>query len=513
MSVVVSRKHPLPRSPFALGRALILGAGNQTLEQVARALSDSEAALSVSCQDWPGALQHLLAGAFDLLLIDFRSRPEDGLLALAKVRENPHLDDVVCIGLVEDPSRAVAARALELGIDDLLREPLDPGFVRHRLRHSLERRRLNNEAISYWVGSVADDAGDHAHSVLEALPEPIIVLGPDSAIEIANEAAARLFGNSQGDMIGAPIGALLSPAVEIEGAGPISAQSLAGVRRSTIFVTRGPSSASRPVQVAATCYERFGRSMCALVLHELGWSNSPPRHGATQGPRANGELWSEVAAQALRRLDEARRHVETMKDQVFGPIGTAIYHSFLLDALSSLDQARHLLDQQGHLPPDRRLRMREAVPLAEMAAKALNACRGGADIRHVACTIEISPPDLELRLPEERVVELLTSTIEFAILATDAGDTLTLRTQMTSDQRLLVMVDAGETAISTSHLAGACAEPSGPAAGSDALTSAWHRARSAAGAMGGKLELSLDHPRGGFMVMAFLPQRRDGDPE
>ncbi len=71
---------------------------------------------------------------------------------------------------------------------------------------------------------------------------------------------------------------------------------------------------------------------------------------------------------------------------------------------------------------------------------------------------------------------------------------------------------ADGASISSADLARVCVSRPNPETANHPLTIAWNNARTASRVLGGKLELGQNQPNGGFFVMAFSPQRRQGDP-
>jgi hypothetical protein len=301
---------------------------------------------------------------------------------------------------------------------------------------------------------------------------------------------------------------LLARTVDVKGAPPICVDALLGQTSNAILLVRSHGGPTKAVRLSAKAHEWFGRQMCICVIREVEWARALSIASHGDQLKSSAQLWSEISAQALARLEEAQRHVAIMRDQVFGPTGAPIYRSYLSDALCSLDQAKHLLDRQATGGSERR---DASLPFMQMAEEALAICRPVGTIRQVALNIEQSPSDLHLRLPKSKFIELLTSLLSFATQATESGDVITLRAQVASDRRLLLLVDAGGTATSPAELALCCSNPPKPDMASHPLTVAWNEARVATRGLGGRMELSLDHPRGGFSVLAFLPQRREGD--
>jgi CheY-like chemotaxis protein len=83
------------------------------------------------------ALQELNAGVYDLMLLDVIMPEMDGYELLARLKQNPALRDlpVVMISALDETQSMV--RCIEMGAEDYLAKPFDPGLLRARIGESL----------------------------------------------------------------------------------------------------------------------------------------------------------------------------------------------------------------------------------------------------------------------------------------------------------------------------------------------------------------------------------------
>jgi len=95
-----------------------------------------------------------------------------------------------------------AVAALRQGADDYLLKPIDPETLRAVLARSVEHRRMR---LALRESTLRSDA------ILNGSLDGIITIDEEGVIESANPAALRIFGYSDGDLIGRNV-AVLSPA-------------------------------------------------------------------------------------------------------------------------------------------------------------------------------------------------------------------------------------------------------------------------------------------------------------
>jgi len=464
-------------------------------------------------QDSSDALRLLRAGGVDLLIVDLVREGMAHLTAIEAVRGDGLLSGVVCVAVSADPESTPTQKAVEIGIDDLIRDPLDRTVVRLCLAACLERHRLRDDALQYWLTTAEDETDDHARCLLDALPDAVVALRQDGAIEMANAMAERMFGLSGPALIGTPFSGLVSRAVEDGEGATWSMQALESLRGPALAILRLPGGFSRPVEVLANPYQRFGRHLTACVLREVDWGTQKATLAQAENGgslRANAELLQELAKEVTTRLDVIGRNIHMMTDEIFGPVGVAIYKSYLSEAMTGVSQARALLDGAAHPEKERRTEGGAQTDLREVAGELIGKRQRNCERRRIVLDMEIEPENLMVSLPERPLARVIESLLDFALGCVEHGGQVTLRGQCGSDEQLLLTVQTSGCNRPASEVLSAAREPASRKAAQHPLTIAWSALRAAAKVLGGVAELDVREANGAILV-AMLPQRRKSD--
>jgi adenylate cyclase len=94
------------------------------------------------------ALERLLAGAFDVVLLDIMMPEMDGYQVLQRMKADPKLSQIPVIVISsshEDLESVVAC--IEFGAEDYLPKTFEPMLLRARLNSSLEKKRLRDSVV------------------------------------------------------------------------------------------------------------------------------------------------------------------------------------------------------------------------------------------------------------------------------------------------------------------------------------------------------------------------------
>jgi CheY-like chemotaxis protein len=469
------------------------------------------------------AIALLRSGGFDLMIADLVRDGMAHLAAIERLRNDALLSGIVCIAISADVQSTPTQKAIEIGIDDVLREPLDRSVARLCFSACLERRKLRDDSLHYWMATASDETDDHARALLDALPEAVVALRQDGIIDLASAGAERMFGLSGGALIGTPFSALVSRAVEDGRGATWTPETLETLRGPSMAILRLPGGFSRPIEILCNPYKRFGRNLIACVLREVDWvakqqgAPAVPVHSAVQGEgqsglRANAELLHELAKEVTTRLDLIGRNINMMNEEVFGPVGVAIYKSYLSEALGGIDQARALLDGAAHPDKERRKENGAETALRELMTEVLTKRQRHAERRRVVVETEIESSAALVHLPRRLLGRLIEAQIDFALTCAEHGGQIILRGQCGSDERLLLTVQTSGCAASADEILKAAREPTDRKSAQRPLTIAWSAVRSAAKVMDGVAEIDVTEDKGA-MVVVMLPQRRRSDRE
>ncbi|HJT13691.1 MAG TPA: PAS domain-containing protein [Dongiaceae bacterium] len=516
---------PLPgelnEAATAVRRALLLTVRQDDFAAIDSALTalDRPPAERVDCGD--KAIAILRSGGFDLMIVDLVRDGMAHLAAIEKLRNDALLSGIACVAISADVQSTPTQKAIEIGIDDILREPLDRSVARLCFSACLERRRLRDDSLHYWMATASDETDDHARALLDALPEAVVALRQDGAIDLANAGAERMFGLSGAALIGTPFSALVSRAVEDVRGATWTPETLENLRGPSMAILRLPGGFSRPIEILCNPYQRFGRSLIACVLREVDWiakqqaAPAVPVHSAVQGEgqsglRANAELLHELAKEVTTRLDLIGRNINMMTDEVFGPVGVAIYKSYLSEAVSGIDQARALLDGAAHPDKERRKDSSAETALRELVTEIIAKRQRNAERRSIAIETEIESSAALVHLPRRLLGKLIEAQLDFALGCVEHGGGVVLRAQCGSDERLLLTLQTSGCSQSAAEILKAAREPTDRKSARRPLTIAWSNLRSAAKVLDGVAEIDIAENKGAMLV-AILPQRRKSD--
>lgn len=100
------------------------------------------------------ALEKLRAEPYDLLLLDIEMPEMDGFQVLEQIRSDLQLRDVPVIVTSSLEGVANVVRCIELGAEDYLNKPVNPGLLKARIGASLEKKRLRDQ-LKELVGRFA----------------------------------------------------------------------------------------------------------------------------------------------------------------------------------------------------------------------------------------------------------------------------------------------------------------------------------------------------------------------
>ena len=507
----------------AVRRALLLTVRQDDFAAIDSALTALDRPPAERVDSGDKAIAILRSGGFDLLIVDLVRDGMAHLAAIEKLRNDALLSGIVCVAISADVQSTPTQKAIEIGIDDILREPLDRSVARLCFSACLERRRLRDDSLHYWMATASDETDDHARALLDALPEAVVALRQDGAIDLANAGAERMFGLSGGALIGTPFSALVSRAVEDGRGATWTPETLENLRGPSMAILRLPGGFSRPIEILCNPYQRFGRSLIACVLREVDWvakqqaAPAVPVHSAVQGDgqsglRANAELLHELAKEVTTRLDLIGRNINMMTDEVFGPVGVAIYKSYLSEAVSGIDQARALLDGAAHPDKERRKDSNAETALRELVTEIIAKRQRNAERRRIAIETEIESSAALVHLPRRLLGKLIEAQLDFALGCVEHGGEIVLRAQCGSDERLLLTMQTSACGQSAAEILKAAREPTDRKSAQRPLTIAWSNLRSAAKVLDGVAEIDVVENKGAMLV-AMLPQRRKSDRE
>ncbi|HSE72955.1 MAG TPA: hypothetical protein VLB05_00470, partial [Dongiaceae bacterium] len=201
-----------------------------------------------------------------------------------------------------------------------------------------------------------------------------------------------------------------------------------------------------------------------------------------------------------------------MTDEIFGPVGVAIYKSYLSEALSGIDQARALLDGAAHPDKERRKGAGAQTDLRETVLDILAKRQRSAERRRIVMETEIEPSALLVHLPRRLLGKLIEAQLDFALGCVEHGGGIVVRAQCGSDEKLLLTIQTSACGQPAPEILKAAREPTDRKSAQRPLTIAWGALRAAAKVLDGVAEIDVSEDKGAMLV-AMLPQRRSSDKE
>jgi len=83
-------------------------------------------------------------GPVDLVIINAAAKGFDGLRFAAQLRSDEHTRSLPILAMTDPDERARSLKALEIGVNDLLARPIDPGELAARVRTQIRRKRYTD---------------------------------------------------------------------------------------------------------------------------------------------------------------------------------------------------------------------------------------------------------------------------------------------------------------------------------------------------------------------------------
>jgi two-component system cell cycle response regulator len=115
----------------------------------------------------------------DLMIVSIAAKAFDGLKVIAHIRSQEPSRRLAVIALADSGDNARAVRALDLGADDLMYRPVDPGEMAARVRTLMKRKRYIDSmsaALDRGIEAAVIDTltGLHNRRYLDAKIEPLL---------------------------------------------------------------------------------------------------------------------------------------------------------------------------------------------------------------------------------------------------------------------------------------------------------------------------------------------------
>ena len=124
------------------GARMLVVEDNAFSQQVAQELLQEAGATVAVAANGKEAVEQLLRGAFDCVLMDLQMPVLDGFEATRMIRSDPRLRDTVVIAMTANAGRDDRERALAAGMDDFLTKPTSPARLFSAIGAAIGKRAL-----------------------------------------------------------------------------------------------------------------------------------------------------------------------------------------------------------------------------------------------------------------------------------------------------------------------------------------------------------------------------------
>jgi two-component system cell cycle response regulator len=119
------------------GRVIVAAADQNSAQRIVKALPDT-----LDAQGYGDPrLAISQAEHADLIIVDLSAPRFDGLRLCARIRSDVDTRQVPLLGVVDEMDKRTMVRALDLGVNDVISRPLDPGELSARSSTQLKRKR------------------------------------------------------------------------------------------------------------------------------------------------------------------------------------------------------------------------------------------------------------------------------------------------------------------------------------------------------------------------------------
>ena len=104
---------------------------------------------TISAADGQAALEQVLAGAPDLVLLDIMMPVMDGFAVLAQLKASSATRDIPVIIISANNDMPNVVKGIAQGAEDYLPKPFDPVLLAARIGACLDKKRLRDQELEY----------------------------------------------------------------------------------------------------------------------------------------------------------------------------------------------------------------------------------------------------------------------------------------------------------------------------------------------------------------------------
>jgi len=185
-------------TPDAPSERLLITDDDARLRASSVALLESRGYACEQAANGQEALERLLQGGIDLLLLDLMMPHMDGYQLLEEIQQRDIDCDVIVIS--GEATFENATRVFRGGAIDFINKPFDPQTLFHRVEHSLQQRRLRRELEQARQELEASE--QRYRFIVSHSPDIIYMIDGNGYFRFINERVSDLLGYSPEELIG-----------------------------------------------------------------------------------------------------------------------------------------------------------------------------------------------------------------------------------------------------------------------------------------------------------------------
>jgi PAS domain S-box-containing protein len=317
------------------------------------------------------------------------------------------------------------------------------------------------EAISMQAFESLQKAEQTFRGILEASPDPMILVNQEGIITLASPQTEKVFGYRQDELLGQPVEILMprrfraihgqhlrgffqSPRMRPMGSGlELSAERKDG-REFPIEVSLSPIESSEQPVVLAVIRDITERKQAEAAIAQRSAELEKANEALRTADRYKDEFLSVISHELRTPLNFITGFASILDDEVAGDLN-ATQHEYIGKIMNGADRmlelVNNLLDmsriQAGklHIEP-------EFTAYAPIVEEALAPLRPLSDQKRIALALDIQT-DPDLMVDARRLTQVLTNLVDNAIKFTPEGGRITVRVREVGGELLTEICDTG----------------------------------------------------------------------